>query len=115
MTKHIEHSFSQDKMHILMPNTQQIMRDKLANSLKEFHEWADLIRSGEAEVTSMSIKRKPKTWVGLTDEDAQEVIEKSMQAITGGSNTFKISANSVWLAIVREVEAKLKEKNEKKN
>ena len=81
MTKHIEHSFSQDKMHILMPNTQQLMRDKLADSLKEFHQWADLIRSGEAEVTGLTVKRK-RTWVGLTDEEREEIaLEVPMDAV----------------------------------
>lgn len=75
MTKDIEHSFSQDKMHILMPNTQQMMRDKLADSLKEFHQWSDLIRKGEAEVTSMSIKRKH------TGVDRNEVLEEVAKEI----------------------------------
>ena len=96
MTKDIEHSFSQDKMHILMPNTQQLMRDKLADSLKEFHQWTDLIRSGEAEVTGLTVKRK-HTWVGLTDED------KSKMAFIAGSDKH-------WL--ISLVENKLKEKNE---
>ena len=100
MTKHIEHSFSQDKMHILMPNTQQIMRDKLADSLKEFHQWSDLIRSGEAEVTSMSIKRKPKTWVGLTDEEIQRIIDLTPNQFTDYMMRF------AW-----NLQEQLKEKN----
>lgn len=94
MTKDIEHSFSQDKMHILMPNTQQIMRDKLADSLKEFHQWVDLIRSGEAEVTGLTVKRK-RTWVGLTDE---EIITMSRYDLE-------------YAALIGEVQKKLKEKN----
>ena len=93
MNKDIEHSFSQDKMHILMPNTQQMMRDKLADSLKEFHQWTELIRSGEAEVTGLTVKRK-RTWVGLTDEEIEQM---------GLSNYIKV---------VRKTESKLKEKNE---
>jgi hypothetical protein len=38
----------------------QLMRDKIADSLKDFHLWTDMIRSGEAEVTGLTIKRKPK-------------------------------------------------------
>lgn len=79
MTKHIEHSFSQDKMHILMPNTQQMMRDKLADSLKEFHQWSALIRSGEAEVTSMSIKRKH---TGVDRNAVLEEVAKEIEKMT---------------------------------
>ena len=92
MTKYIEHSFSQDKMHIIMPNTEQLMRDKLADSLEEFHQWTDLIRSGEAEVTGLTVKRK-HTWVGLTDEDELDW--------DGGD----------LKSLVKAIEAKLKEKN----
>ena len=92
MTKHIQHSFSQDKMHIVMPNTEQLMRDKLADSLKEFNQWVDLIRNGEAEVTGLTVTRKNK-WVGLTNQELADcwdtIPEKAM----------------------RRVEAKLKEKN----
>lgn len=98
MTKHIEHSFSQDKMHILMPNTQQIMRDKLADSLKEFHQWSDLIRSGEAEVTGLTVKRKRK-WVGLELSEIEEIILKIKS----------MDDPLFWMA--SKVEAKLKEKN----
>lgn len=94
MTKDIEHSFSQDKMHILMPNTQQLMRDKLADSLKDFHKWTDLIRSGEAEVTGLTVTRK-RTWVGLTDE---EIITMSRYDLE-------------YAALIGEVQRKLKEKN----
>ena len=94
MTKYIEHSLSQDKMHIIMPNTEQLMRDKLADSLEEFHQWTDLIRSGEAEVTGLTVKRK-RTWVGLTDEEWLSLGCKSVEEVRIG------------LAI----QAKLKEKN----
>ena len=103
MNKDIEHSFSQDKMHILMPNTQQMMRDKLADSLKEFHQWTDLIRSGEAEVTGLTVKRK-RTWVGLTDEEIWETISRIG---TSDSNVNPYAK----LADARAIEAKLKEKN----
>lgn len=92
MTKYIEHSLSQDKMHIIMPNTEQLMRDKLADSLEEFHRWTDLIRSGEAEVTGLTVKRK-RTWVGLTNEERAECWE------------------TIPELAMRKVEAKLKEKN----
>ena len=52
-----------------------------------------------------------KPWVPLTDEDMQDVIQRAMHSITGGDNTFTLSANKIWVAIVREVEARLKEKN----
>ena len=52
-----------------------------------------------------------REWVGLTDEDVQYVIEDAMQTVTGGSNTFTLSADSVWRAITRAIEAKLREKN----
>lgn len=74
--------------------------------------WGDLLVENLPDGTLLyTAQPASKPWVGLTDEDAQEVIEKSMQTITGGSNTFRVSANSVWTAIVRSVEAKLREKN----
>ena len=54
-------------------------------------------------------------WRGLTDEDSQDVIQRAMHSITGGDNTFTLSANKIWVAIVREVEAKLRSKNEDRN
>ena len=84
-----------------MPNTQQIMRDKLADSLKEFHQWSDLIRSGEAEVTSMSIKRKPKPWVGLTTMEMEGLYQ---------SATYMDETDYIHLLMMAE--DKLKEKNE---
>lgn len=35
------------------------IREKLADSLADFHKWTDLIRSGEAEVTGITIMRVP--------------------------------------------------------
>lgn len=104
MTKHIQHSFSQDKMHIVMPNTEQLMRDKLADSLKEFNQWVDLIRSGEAEVTGLTVTRKNK-WVGLTDEEIQRSYKLKCKEFGHwlDERTFLIACN--W------AEAKLKEKN----
>lgn len=61
------------------------------------------------EYTTPPASQRP--WVGLTDEDSQDVIQRAMHSITGGDNTFTLSANKIWVAIVREVEAKLKEKN----
>lgn len=52
-----------------------------------------------------------RTWVGLTDEDAQDVIKKALQSLTDDSNTFKLSGNMIWVAIVKEVEAALRSKN----
>jgi hypothetical protein len=52
-----------------------------------------------------------KPWVGLTIEDAQDVIKQAMHSLTNDSNTFTLSGNMIWVAIVNEVEAKLKEKN----
>jgi hypothetical protein len=50
-------------------------------------------------------------WVGLTDDDVQAIIDSAMREITNGDNTFKLSANGVWSALVRAIEAKLKLKN----
>jgi hypothetical protein len=52
-----------------------------------------------------------RPWVGLTEEDAQNVIKQAMHSLTNDSNTFTLSGNMIWVAIVNEVEAKLKEKN----
>jgi hypothetical protein len=75
---------------------EQIMRDKLADSLAEFHQWVDLIRSGEAEVTGLTVTRKHK-WVGLTDED---------KALFSSWLDHKTDAE-----VFTAIEAKLKEKN----
>lgn len=53
----------------------------------------------------------PRQWVGLTDEDVHGVIAQVLKTITGGSNTFTASANSVWTTIIQSVEAKIQEKN----
>lgn len=69
--------------------------------------------SGKDHVIKHHVSYGPaqRTWVGLTDEDSQDVIQRAMHSITGGDNTFTLSANKIWVAIVREVEAKLREKN----
>lgn len=36
------------------------MRQKLADSLEDLNKWSDLVRNGEAEVTSVSFKRVEK-------------------------------------------------------
>ena len=36
------------------------MRQKLADSLEDLNKWSDLVRKGEAEVTSVSFKRIDK-------------------------------------------------------
>lgn len=36
------------------------MRQKLADSLEDLNKWSDLVRKGEAEVTSVSFKRVEK-------------------------------------------------------
>lgn len=74
----------------------QLMRDKIADSLKDFHLWTDLVRSGEAEVTGLTVKRKPKKWVGLDDEERNEI-----------TNTVMID---IW-QVARAIEDKLREKN----
>jgi hypothetical protein len=53
-----------------------------------------------------------KKWIGLTEEDSDDVIKQAIQSLTNGSNTFTLSGNMVWLAIVNGVEAKLRSKNE---
>ena len=70
-------------------------------------EWTALYTSPPAQRTWVHATE----WRGLTDEDSQDVIQRAMHSITGGDNTFTLSANKIWVAIVREVEAKLKEKN----
>ena len=49
--------------------------------------------------------------VGLTDDDVEAVIHSAMSEITNNINTYKLSANGVWSALVRAVELKLKERN----
>jgi hypothetical protein len=70
------------------------MREKLAESLKEFNQWVDLIRSGEAEVTGLTVTRKNK-WVGLTDEEVADIERNSITRRQA----------------IRAIEAKLKERN----
>jgi hypothetical protein len=84
MTKDIQHSFSQDKMHIVMRNTDcpncEYHRQRAQN-------WRE-------EAYKLSGHPLPeREWVGLTDEEIEQM---------GLSNYIKV---------VRETEAKLKEKN----
>lgn len=77
---------------------------------KELEKYIEAIVQGTHEVTEVTIRPK-RAWVSLTDDDAQDVIMKAMHSITGGENTFRLSANMIWVAVVKEVEAKLREKN----
>ncbi len=83
--------------------------DKSVQVPEQIATYANTLINGTHEITSVTIKPK-RDWVGLTDDDVQDVIQRSVYAITDGSNTFTLSANKIWVAIVREVEAKLKEK-----
>ena len=38
----------------------ELIKDKLADSLEDLNKWSDLVRKGEAEVTSVSFKRVEK-------------------------------------------------------
>ena len=52
-----------EQLHYLFKRTQEYpdwMRQKLANSLEDLNKWSDLVRKGEAEVTSVSFKRVEK-------------------------------------------------------
>lgn len=82
MTKYIEHSLSQDKMHIIMPNTEQLMREQAMT---------------EVQRLGQEIEATQRTWIPLTDS------EKNKMAFIAGSDKH-------WL--IRLVENKLKEKNE---
>lgn len=84
--------------------------DKPMQVPEQIAKYVNAIMNGTHEITSVTIKPK-RDWVGLTEDDAQDVTRRALNAITGGSNTFTLSANKIWVAIVREVEAKLKEKN----
>ena len=84
MTKYIQHSFSQDKMHIVMRNTDcpncEYHRQRAQN-------WRD-------EAYKLSGHPLPeREWVGLTDEERQDI------------------ALEVPIDAVSITEAKLKEKN----
>jgi hypothetical protein len=84
MTKDIQHSFSQDKMHIVMRNTDcpncEYHRQRAQN-------WRD-------EAYKLSGHPLPeREWVGLTDEERQDI------------------ALEVPIDAVSITEAKLKEKN----
>ena len=62
----------------------EIMREKIADSLKDFHKWTDLIRSGEAEVTGITIKRVTPQRQPLTDEQWQVMADTLNCLITRG-------------------------------
>jgi hypothetical protein len=38
----------------------ELIKEKLADSLEDLNKWSDLVRKGEAEVTSVSFKRVEK-------------------------------------------------------
>lgn len=38
----------------------ELIKEKLADSLEDLNKWSDLVRKGEAEVTSVSFKRVNK-------------------------------------------------------
>ena len=38
----------------------ELIKEKLADSLEDLNKWSDLVRNGEAEVTSVSFKRVNK-------------------------------------------------------
>lgn len=38
----------------------ELIKEKLADSLEDLNKWSDLVRNGEAEVTSVSFKRVEK-------------------------------------------------------
>jgi hypothetical protein len=91
---------------------EQLMRDavKPTQVPETLAKYADALIKGTHEITSMTIRPK-REWVGLTDEDANEITMKAMKRITGDSNTFSLSAQKVWDAIIFEVEAVLKARN----
>ena len=64
----------------------------------------------EPQITCPDCQKETK-FVGLTDEDCEEITKQAMQEITGGSNTFSLTAATIWDAFIRAIEAKLREKN----
>ena len=90
MTKDIQHSFSQDKMHIVMRNTDcpncEYHRQRAQN-------WRE-------EAYKLSGHPLPeREWVGLTDQEIAEIRFKTFDAVATNHEVY------------RAIEAKLKEKN----
>ena len=82
--------------------SKEAMNDNRAEQVfKDFDKWLDLVKSGEAEITSISVMRKPKPWVGLTDED--------LPALAGDNG--KVMELQQVRRFAKVIEAKLKEKN----
>ena len=76
------------------------MNDNRAEQVfKDFDKWLDLVKNGEAEITNISVMRKPKPWVGLTDREKSNLWLESRAAIPR------------FYTYATLVEAKLKEKN----
>ena len=61
---------------------------------------------GDYELYTTPPQRKP-----LTEDDAQDIIKRALQSLTNDSNTFKLSGNMIWVALVKEVESALRSKN----
>ena len=98
MTKDIQHSFSQDKMHIVMRNTDcpncEYHRQRAQNWREEAYKQA-------------GYPLPEREWVGLTDDEIESAID---DGFAFGLNDGNVS-NDYVIRYVRVIEAKLKEKN----
>ena len=54
---------------------------------------------------------KPSAWVGLTDEDFQPMVQKAMAYYGFKPEHSMLTSGAGFYALVRNIEAKLKEKN----
>ena len=89
-------------------------------AFKDFEKWMDLVRNGEAEITSISVKRKPKNeWVGLTDDAVYAAAEIAWRAGWAACRDAEFvgeeAEDEAWgyqgATVAKDIEAKLKEKN----
>ena len=66
-------------------------------------------------VNRMKATSPQRTWVGLTDEDFQPMVQKAMVYYGYKPEHSTLTSGAGFYALVRDIEAKLRSKNESKN
>ena len=70
-----------------------------------------LARTVMLDQTSHDTTQPQRTWVGLTDEDFQPMVQKAMVYYGYKPEHSTLTSGAGFYALVRNIEAKLKEKN----
>ena len=107
----ISYSMIERRLREEIEDLRQYIEQREQSLKKPVAKYSDIVSDGELDPRNKFDAPPQRPWVGLTDEDFQPMVQKAMAYYGYKPEHSTLTSGAGFYELVRNIEAKLKEKN----